>query len=196
MSLVTTSNQLNAEFGLFEINLTDWWMSEFTDNERDKVLALLKKKHLDFSTLNVKAILNNKSFQIIDEAVIPLLENLSIWCNQYTELSGKIFLKFLDVSTSDPIADSAKLASDTLYKNWFILRHLSLYNIHSQRKMGVESAEFNDGNYETAPATCKELNGKSFSFNDDLDFIISHWQDFKPTCRCVLLPNYSDILID
>lgn len=190
------SNESNTEFGLFEINLTDWWMSEFTDSERDSFFDLLKQKHFDFTELNKRTVINNESFLIIDEAIIPFLENLSVWLKPSPELSHKLFLKFLDVAALDPVADCTKLANDKLYRNWFILRHLSLYNIHSQRKMGVESAEFNDGNYETVPATCKELNGKSFSFNDDLDFIISHWQDFKPTCRCVLLPNYSDILID
>jgi hypothetical protein len=192
----THNNQLNAEFGLFEINLTDWWKSEFTCNERNMVLALLEKKGFNFFELKLKAILNNESFQIIDESVIPLMENLSIWCNQYPELSRKIFLKFLDVAKLDPIADCAKLENDKLYRNWFTLRHLSLYNIHNQRKMGVESAEFNDGSYENAPDACKQLSGKSYNFNCDLDFIISHWCEFKPTCRCILLPNYEDILID
>lgn len=71
MYSITKTNESNAEFGPFEINLTDWWVSEFTDNERDSFFDLLKQKHFDFTKLNKRTVINNESFQIIDEAIVP-----------------------------------------------------------------------------------------------------------------------------
>lgn len=182
---------------LFNLDLTDWWLQTFFNAERELIV-----KEFTPNTMGVigqydkEPIFTVDSFDIKDEAIIPFLENLSIWLRKHDKISKKIYAKFLEVAQLDPICNADLLINDKAYRNWVILRHLCLYNIHCQLRLEVKTATFNFGNYDPAPDICKELSGKSFSFVNDRDVIFSHWEIYKPTCRCVLLPDYEDILID
>lgn len=179
------------------MDLTDWWLQAFFNAERELIVREFAPNTKGFIGQHDKEpIFTIDSFNIKDEAIIPFLENLSVWLRKHDKISKKIYLKFLEVAQTDPICDSNLLLNDKAYCNWIISRHLTLYNTHCQRKLGVENVTFDYGNYEPAPEICKELSGKSFNYISDAEIIFSHWEIYKPECRCVLVPNYDDILAD
>lgn len=184
--------------GLFNLDLTDWWKTTFSTQERELICNVFRPNFQGvLGESNRTTIFTVDNFNIIDEAVIPFLENLSKWLSQNEEISQKIFLKFVDVANYDPICNKQKLIEDKHYRNWFILRNLVFFNIHCFKKMNLEKVKFNFGNYEAAPEVCKMLDGKVLNLNVELNLIVQHWEEYKPTCRCVLFPEIEeDILID
>ncbi|AMW78653.1 hypothetical protein AMD27_06980 [Acinetobacter sp. TGL-Y2] len=182
---------------LFNIDLTGWWLQNFFNAERELIVREFTPNKMGLiGQYDKEPLFTVDSFNIKDEAIIPFLESLSVWLRKYDKISKKIYAKFLEVSQLDPLCEVDLLLNDKAYRNWIILRHLTLYSIHCQLRLEVKSVEFNYGNYDRAPDICKELSGKSFSFIDDRDIIFSHWEIYKPTCRCTLLPNYEGILIE
>ncbi|MDQ9023299.1 hypothetical protein RFI02_19575 [Acinetobacter sichuanensis] len=182
---------------LFYLDLTDWWLQTFFNAERELIVREFTPNTMGSTRQHDKqSIFTVDSFNIKDLAIIPFLENLSVWLRKQDKISKKIYAKFLEVAQLDPICNADLLMHDKAYRNWIILRHLTLYNIHCQLRLGVNRVTFDFGNYDRAPDICKELNGKLFSFIDDKDTIFSHWEIYKPTCRCILHPNYDDILIE
>jgi hypothetical protein len=188
----------NKYIGLFNIDLTDWWQSTFSSAERGLICSEFKPNTQDILGASTNgSIFTIDDFKIKNEAVIPFLENLSKWLRKHEEISNKIFLKFIDVSTADPICDIQRLRVDKIYLEWFISRNLVLFNIFSFLNMGVKNISFSYGNFEQAPNNCKELNNKVFNLKSDLDLIVGHWGSYEPNCRCVLLPEIeNDLLID
>lgn len=187
---------MKAEFGIFEMNLTEWWLSEFSDLEREEIVSLFSPNFFDLCSSPKKPVFTKSCFDIKDNAVIPFLENLSIYLKNYRNYQDKIFSKFLDVSDLDPVANRYKLREDNAYKNWFVLRHLCFFNISRMMKMGVQSVDFHSGNYEASHEECQNLHLLTFDLIEDKNLIFHHWQNYKENCRCVLLPNYEDILIE
>lgn len=184
--------------GLFNLDLTDWWKTIFSTQEREIICnAFQPNTQGMLGESNRKTIFTVDNFNIVDEAVIPFLENLSNWFSKNEEISQKIFLKFVDVANCDPICNKQKLIEDKHYRNWFILRNLVFFNVHCFKKRNLEKVRFNFGNYEAAPEVCKMLDGQVFNLNVELNSIVQHWEEYKPTCRCVLFPEIEeDILID
>ncbi|ENV26700.1 hypothetical protein [Acinetobacter baumannii] len=188
----------NQYIGLFNIDLTDWWKSSFSSEERELIYSEFKPNTQDgIGTSTKDSIFTIDDFNINNEAVIPFLENLSRWLRKHKEISNKIYLKFIEVSTADPICDVQRLREDKNYLEWFISRNLVLFNIFSFVNLEVKNISFNYGNFERAPNICKELNNKVFNLKTDLDLIVNHWGSYEPNCRCVLLPEIeNDLLID
>lgn len=188
----------NLYLGLFNIDLTDWWKSTFSTQERELICNEFKPNSqgiLGGSTRTT--IFTVDHFNIKDEAVIPFLENLSNWLSKHQEISQKIFLKFIDVANYDPICNKQKLIEDKHYRNWVILRNLVFFNIYCLKKMNLERVQFSFGNYEAAPEVCRMIDGKVFNLNSELSLIVQHWDEYKPACRCVLFPEIEEgILID
>ncbi|MEC6000784.1 hypothetical protein [Acinetobacter pittii] len=188
----------NQYIGLFNIDLTDWWKSSFSSEERELIYSEFKPNTQDgLGTSTKDSIFTIDEFNINNEAVIPFLENLSRWLRKHKEISNKIYLKFIEVSTADPICDVQRLREDKNYLEWFLSRNLVLFNIFSFLNLEVKNISFNYGNFERAPNICKELNNKVFNLKTDLDLIVNHWGSYEPNCRCVLLPEIeNDLLID
>ncbi|MDK2223304.1 hypothetical protein [Acinetobacter baumannii] len=192
------NNNSNRYMGLFNIDLTDWWRASFTLEERELIYSEFKPNAQDIieDTYN-ENIFSINEFNIKNEAVIPLLENLSRWLRQYEEISKKFFLKFVEVSAADPICDFKRLSEDQNYLNWFVSRNLILFNINTFRKLDVKNICFSYGNFERAPNICKDLNYKVFNLENDFDLIVKHWECYEPNCRCALLPEIeNDLIID
>lgn len=190
-----TQNSIVEFTGLHNMDLTDWWTNTFTHQERSIIYQKFYPNFCDMLGNRNRSIFTENNFAIEDEAVIPFMENLSTYMRNYDDITSKIFLKFLDISKIDPICDSELLSTSKDYKNWFILRQLILYNIKNFNQLGVKRVSFNDGNYAKAIDECKSLNGKKFDLNESI--ILEHWKKYKPTCRCVLLPEIEEgLLVD
>ncbi|HID9521922.1 TPA: hypothetical protein ACXI2C_003392 [Acinetobacter baumannii] len=192
------NNNSNRYMGLFNIDLTDWWRASFTLEERELIYSEFKPNAQDiWGTSLTESMFTINDFNINNEAVIPFLENLSRWLRKHEVVSKKIFLKFIDVSTIDPICDVKKLSEDKNYLEWFLSRNLVFFNIYSFNKLDVKNICFSYGNFEQAPDICKDLDKKIFNLKNDFDLILMHWGDYEPNCRCVLLPELeNDLLID
>lgn len=182
----------------FNIDLTEWWLSSFSLHERKTIFDKFSPNRSGiFGEVKDEPTFTIQSFKVVDEPVIPFLKNLSEWMKKDEDLSQRIYLKFIEISSYDPICDLEKLKNDREFENWIILRHLCLNNIRCMKRMDVKSASFSYGNYELAPLDCKNLHSKQFSLEHELNFIIDHWNTYKPKCRCCLLPVIEDgILID
>lgn len=185
--------------GLFDLDLTDWWLITFNDEERKIITSLFLPNTFDLSGKDHNNLIFSVDlFYIKHEAVIPFMDGLAkFYLNKHEYLAKKVFEKFIDISNMDPVCDSRKLREDKKYRNWFILRNLVFHNIYRLRKMNVQNVGFSYGNYEPAPEICKKMNGKVFNLEKDMDLILQHWSDYMPECRCALLPEIEDgILID
>ncbi len=85
--------------GLFNLDLTDWWKATFSTQERELIYNEFRPNSQGvLGESNRTTIFTVDNFNIKDEAVIPLLENLSSWSSKHKEISQKIFLKFIDVA--------------------------------------------------------------------------------------------------
>ncbi|MGQ0953113.1 hypothetical protein ACT4ZQ_07940 [Acinetobacter baumannii] len=156
------NNNSNRYMGLFNIDLTDWWRASFTLEERELIYSEFKPNAQDiWGTSLTESMFTINDFNINNEAVIPFLENLSRWLRKHEVVSKKIFLKFIDVSTIDPICDVKKLSEDKNYLEWFLSRNLVFFNIYSFNKLDVKNICFSYGNFEQAPEpyrVCRRVN--------------------------------------
>lgn len=181
-------------------NLWDWWISEFTQEER----GVMIDKHQFFGfgvSLDLTGEIEDKKLNYLEEesgerstSVIVFLNALSFCFKKGTESYNKINNKIKEIlknATPSIEIDFELFDGDKYYSAWFFSRFNFFHEIEHNKK---HTPIFNHALWcpvedDLSPRECKILHNQVFKM-DSLKFkalCLDHWRNVRYGCRCSLI---------
>jgi len=180
--------------------LWDWWISEFTQEERN----IMIDKHQFFGfgvSSNLEGEVINKKLNYLEEesgerstSILVFLYALSFCFKKGTESYNKINNKTKEIlknATPNIEIDFERFDNDQYYNAWFFNRFCFFHEIEHNKKYTpiFTHALWSPVDDNLSPRECKILNNQVFKM-DSIKFkglCLDHWRNVRYGCRCSLI---------
>lgn len=186
-------------------NLWDWWISEFTQEERD----IMIDKHQFFGfgvSLDLNGKVEDEKLNYLEEesgerstSVVVLLYALSFCFKKGTESYNKINNKTKEIfknATPNIEIDFERLDNDKYYSAWFFNRFVFFHDIEHNKKHTpiFTHALWNPVEDNLSPRECKILHNQVFKMDSPKfkAICLDHWRNVRYGCRCGLITMTDD----
>lgn len=181
-------------------NLWDWWISEFTQEERG--IMIDKYQFFGFSvSLDLNGKIEDKKLNYLEEesgerstSVIVFLYNLKGGFKKETNVYNKINNKIKEIlknATPNIEIDFELFDKDKYYNAWFFNRFCFFHEIEYNKKHTpiFNHALWNPVEDDLSPRECKILHNQVFKMDSPKfkALCLDHWRDVRYGCRCSLI---------